>query len=224
MGGGKSRVVILSGFSHEGNLNFQVTVPPDLDALFVYELQSKHSSRPDLCRGLSSVAISSSASSLRLASLFFEMTSKDISREDILVFLSSMGVVLSKDTKMPLEDLNKRLGNALDASQQFDQLIGTKTVDPSEFTLWTGKDILKASHRHNIQESFTGTGAMSQQKKGPLSAKEDTFRELRQSVLAIAQSCDEDHTDIYYMDGEEKWAIFVRVCPNYILGIIVCSR
>ena len=142
------------------------------------------------------------------------MTSNDISREDILIFLSSMGVVLPKDTKMPMEDLNKRLGNALDASQQFDQLLGTKTVDPSEFTQWTGKDILKASHRNNIQEKVTGTGAMSQPKKGPLSAKEDIFRELRQSILAIAHSCDEDHMDVYYMDGEEKWAIFVRVCPT----------
>lgn len=131
-----------------------------------------------------------------------------------------MGVVLSKDTKMPMADLNKRLGNALDTSQQFDQLIGTKTVDPSEFTQWNGKDILKASHRNNIQENVTGTGATSHRKKGPLSAKEDTFRELRQSILAIAHCCDEDHTDVYYMDGEEKWAIFVRVCLNEDLRVL----
>ena len=166
----------------------------------------------------SSVAISPSASSCLPANrqhLYFpKMTPNDISREDILIFLSSMGVILSKDTKMPMEDLNKCLGNALDASQQFDQLIGTKTVDSSKFTQWTGKNILKASHRNNIQESFMGTGAMSQQKKGPLSAKEDIFRELCQSILAIAHCCDEDHTDVYYIDGEEKWAIFVRVCPN----------
>lgn len=112
---------------------------------------------------------------------------------------------------MPMEELNKRLGNALDASQQFDQLIGTKTVDPSEFAEWTGKKILEASHRNNIEERFAGTGPTSQRKKGHLSAKEDTFRELRQSILGIAHSCDEDHTDVYYMDGEEKWAIFVRV-------------
>ena len=149
------------------------------------------------------------------------MTSKDISREDILVFLSSMGVVLPKDTKMPIEDLNKRLGNALDTSQQFEQLIGTKTVDPSEFTQWVGKDILKASHRNNMHEKVTGTGVMSQRKKGPLSAKEDTFRELRQSILAIAHSCDEDYTDVYYMDEEEKWAIFVRVCPSEDLHVLL---
>ncbi|KIM39524.1 hypothetical protein M413DRAFT_447013 [Hebeloma cylindrosporum] len=143
------------------------------------------------------------------------MSSKYISKEDILIFLASMGVELSKNTKMPMEDLTKRLGNALDASQQFDQLLGTKTVDPAEFPKWPGGDILKASHRNNIQESFTGTGATSQRKKGPLSAKEDTFRELRQSILAISHCCDEGTKDIYYMDGDEKWAIFVRILRVY---------
>jgi len=158
---------------------------------------------------LSGLLMTSSAVS---ASSLLNMSPNVISREDILVVLSSMGVVLSKDTKMPLEALNKRLGNALDASQQFEQLIGTTTVDPSEFAEWTEKKILEASYRNNIEESLTGTGAMSQRKKGHLSAKEDTFRELRQSILGIAHSCDERHTDVYYMDGEEKWAIFLQVC------------
>ncbi|KDR81001.1 hypothetical protein GALMADRAFT_1118997 [Galerina marginata CBS 339.88] len=144
------------------------------------------------------------------------MSHKDISREDTLVLLASMGIVLPKDTKLPIEELNKRLGQALDTSQEYSDHIETALVDPWAFPLWpTEKSLYEATKRGNMTESLMGS--MSQPKKGDLSSKEDTFKEMRQSVLSLAYACDQKIFEIFFMGAEEKWGIFVRILDVYTL-------
>ena len=81
------------------------------------------------------------ANSLDTFLLLSKMTSTDISREDLLLLLASIGIVFSKDAKLPIGELNKRLANALDASQQNDEFIDTTPLDPFEFPNWSGKSI-----------------------------------------------------------------------------------
>ena len=138
------------------------------------------------------------------------MLPSEISRDDILILLASMGVVLPKDTKMPLEELNKRLQQALDTAQAYADLITKPPVDPLALPLWPdGKSLYEATLRGNITEH--ATGQMARPKKGGQSAKEDTFKEMRQSVLTMACAHDEGVREIFFRDADRKWTLYVRV-------------
>jgi len=140
------------------------------------------------------------------------MTPKEISREDLLILLASMGVTIPKTTKIPDEELNKRLRLALDASQQFTNIITTTPVDATPYPLWpSDKALYKATQRGNVYETLNQV--MSQRRKGSLSPKEDTFKELRQSILGFARLRDMGKSEICFVDDDGQWGIFVRVCP-----------
>jgi len=128
------------------------------------------------------------------------MLSQDISREDLLILLASMGVVLLEDNKMTAEQLNKRLGQALDTAQEIPDILETSTVNPTELSVWSSsenKTLHESSQRGNLTEAFMGD-MRQPNKKGNLSSKANIFREMRQSVLNIAHACDmiyEDRTN-----------------------------
>ena len=64
------------------------------------------------------------------------MSCEEISREDLLILLASMGVVIPKTTKIPDKELNKCLTSAFDASQQFSTIIASTTpVDLSALAI-----------------------------------------------------------------------------------------
>ena len=140
------------------------------------------------------------------------MPFEEISREDLLILLASMGVAIPKTTKLPEKDLNERLAMALDASQQFTNIIATTPVDLTSCPLWpSDKALYQATQRGNVSEALTQV--MSQRRKGSLSPKEDTFKELRQSLLGFALLRDLGRREICFVDDDGQWGIFVRVCP-----------
>ncbi|KAF9528997.1 hypothetical protein CPB83DRAFT_853592 [Crepidotus variabilis] len=144
------------------------------------------------------------------------MLSKDMSRVDLLVVLASMGVVLPKETKLPLEELGKRLGSALDASQEMAALLGSPPVNLDLLFKWAsnpGKTLFKASQRGNFTELTTGE--MEQPKKGPGALKSDTFKELRQSVLALSYSFDHNIRQTSFVCQQIKSAIALRILEVY---------
>lgn len=140
------------------------------------------------------------------------MASKNISRDDLLILLSSIGIVLGKDNKLPVEELNNRLGQALDTSQEFSDVIEKTPVDPLSLPKWSSKEqtLYQASQRGNMTEAFVGSMSA---KKGNSSSKEETFKEMRQSILSIAYTIDLGIKEISFMDADDKWGIFVRVRP-----------
>ena len=138
------------------------------------------------------------------------MPSQEISRDDLLVLLASMGVSIPKTTKIPNDELNKRLALAFDASQQFTNIITTTPLDLTLYPLWqSDKALYEATQRGNISEMLTQV--MSQRRRGSLSPKEDTFKELRQSVLGFARLRDMGKHEICFVDDDGQWGIFVRV-------------
>ena len=139
------------------------------------------------------------------------MPAEDISREDLLILLASMGVAIPKTTKIPAEGLNKRLSQAFDASQQFANIIATIPINLTSFSLWSSdKTLYQATQRGNVSEALTQV--MSQRRRGSLSPKEDSFKELRQSVLGFAFLRDMGKREICFVDDDGQWGIFVRVC------------
>ncbi|PPQ94681.1 hypothetical protein CVT25_009536 [Psilocybe cyanescens] len=144
------------------------------------------------------------------------MASKNISRDDLLILLSSIGIVLGKDNKLPVEELNNRLGQALDTSQEFSDVIEKTPVDPLSLPKWSSKEqtLYQASQRGNMTEAFVGSMSA---KKGNSSSKEETFKEMRQSILSIAYTIDLGIKEISFMDADDKWGIFVRIIDVFRL-------
>jgi hypothetical protein len=139
------------------------------------------------------------------------MSRRDICRDDLLILLASMGVVLPKSTKIPDEALNKRLSQALDAAQQISVLINPTLVNPSIYELWSSdKTLFDATQRGNMLESFGNW--ISPGPKGVSSAKEDTFKELRQIIMAFAFTLEAKHRHFCLMDNSAPdWGVYVRV-------------
>lgn len=138
------------------------------------------------------------------------MSSNNISRDELLVLLSSMGVVLAKDNKLPTEELNRRFGLALNTSQELSDVIDKTPINLASFPRWTShKTLFEATQRGNLTEALAGY--MSRPKKGHLSSKEETFKEMRQSVLFMAHTWDVGLRDICFMTEGDQSGIFVRV-------------
>ena len=146
------------------------------------------------------------------------MASKEILRDDLLILLSSMGVVL-QDTKLPVDELNKKVGLAFDASQQLSTHLPNTPVDPSTFPSWVlnqrgelgdkeNKTLYEATGRRNVSEIFEGVTQVP--KQGIKARKQDTFKEMRQSIMGIAFIFDQGAREIFYVD-ESRTGILLKV-------------
>lgn len=139
------------------------------------------------------------------------MPQTDICRDDLLILLASMGVILPTSTKISDEDLSKRLLQALDSAQGISVLVNPTLVNPSIYELWSSdKTLLDATLRGNLLESTRNR--MSPGPKGVSSAKEDTFQELRQIIMAFAFNFQEaKHRNFCLMDSSQDWGVYGRV-------------
>ncbi|PPQ92952.1 hypothetical protein CVT25_000215 [Psilocybe cyanescens] len=138
------------------------------------------------------------------------MSSNNISRDELQILLSSMGIVLPKDNKLPTEELNRRFGQALNTSQEFSDVIENTPINLSSLPKWFSRQSLfEATQRGNLTEALAGV--MSQPKKGHLSSKEETFKEMRQSILLMAHACDVGIRDIFFVTDGDKPGISIRI-------------
>ncbi|KAF8159212.1 hypothetical protein B0H34DRAFT_702485 [Crassisporium funariophilum] len=138
----------------------------------------------------------------------------DITRDDLLILLASMGVSLPKTTKIPDADLHKRVLSALDTSQQLSDLIEKLPVDPTNYPLWSSKKTLfEASQRQNMTEAICRE--MAHEKLGPLAPKEEVFKEMRKSIMGFAYMRDMDLYEMCFADDSEQWGILVRIFDVY---------
>ena len=138
------------------------------------------------------------------------MTAKEISRDDLLAVLASMGVKLPNQTKLPIEELKKRVGQAFDTSQQLSQHFVKNSVDLQSFTLWSNEQTLYENFKRiNFDEKESGL--MSLPKQGSASAKSHIFKEMRQSILSLAAAYGQDKKEICYTANSRTCGVFVRV-------------
>jgi len=146
----------------------------------------------------------------------------EISREDLLALLGSMGVSLPLHTKIPEEDLQKRLSNALDAAQQLNATFDSTPVIPSGYPAWPSKtNLLDATKRGNYQEALQNSLHL-----GPMglsTEKQHTFREMRQIVMAFGNYWQQDKKELCLMDKSMGWAVYVRVSKSWPAAQIPCS-
>ncbi|KAF5379369.1 hypothetical protein D9615_006586 [Tricholomella constricta] len=140
------------------------------------------------------------------------MGSVGINRQDTLILLDCMGVKLPKNTKIPDEDLDKRLHQTLDSAQRFPDIVAPiSPVNPSNLAKWTSsKPLLDAVSRGNFAEAYENVIKGYNVAARPTSmAKEDTFREVRQIFLAFATHWDQGHKTFALKDKAEEWCIIV---------------
>ncbi|KAF8159209.1 hypothetical protein B0H34DRAFT_655410 [Crassisporium funariophilum] len=131
-------------------------------------------------------------------------------REDLLILLGSMGISLPKNTKIPDEDLVKRLANALDAAQHIVSLTNAAVVDPSTYPSWSSeKTLLECTRRGNALEAYRN--AVYGQDQRTSSAKEDTFIELRQVIMSLANGYDNGHPEFFLLGDSRDWGVFIRI-------------
>jgi len=148
----------------------------------------------------------------------------DSTRQELLVQLTAIGVALPKDTKMPNDALEKRLGQALDASQAFTDVITSLPFDPTSLDTWSSstqlKTLLKAVQRGNLIEAMRNAASLrmaSSSGTPPVEQGEDTFMEVRQCMLQFAKNW-EDGTSIFVLQDEaQESGMILRVC--YIIII-----
>ncbi|KIM39509.1 hypothetical protein M413DRAFT_29237 [Hebeloma cylindrosporum] len=107
------------------------------------------------------------------------MSTPNIPREDLLILLASFGVSLPLNTKIPTDELHKRLSHTLDAAQQFTAI--NVPLLPTKYPSWPiDKSLTEASARGNMIEYDK---AKTSHKGTTLStAKEDTFAEVRMNI------------------------------------------
>ncbi|KAJ3515707.1 hypothetical protein NLJ89_g1594 [Agrocybe chaxingu] len=142
------------------------------------------------------------------------MAPSDIPREDLLVLLESIGVPLPKETKLQSEELQKRLTQALDAAQEFQNVFGSKTVavDPTEYPLWSlEKTLLEATRRGNMIEAFRNSLKLTRNPPPLSTEKKDTFIEMRQIVMTFANWTDQNTLEFALMDSSRAWGVYVRM-------------
>lgn len=139
------------------------------------------------------------------------MPASNISRQDLLELLASTGVTLPNTTKLPNEEINKRVLQALDAAQQYNTLFESTCFVPSEYPLWSAElPLLRAVTRMGAAEVFS-TRRLDEP-TGVTTEKKYTFHEMRQIVMGFAHTFEATGLkDLCLMDTSKTWGIYVRV-------------
>jgi hypothetical protein len=138
------------------------------------------------------------------------MSVPTIPREEVLILLSSFGVSLPATTKIPDDELNKRLGQAFDAAQEFNKFADSMPLVPSRYLPWpSDKPLMEASGRGSMMEYVK---AKTSHKTPTVStAKEHTFAEVRLNVKNWGRQFEEGERHHILMDKAGKWGLYIHV-------------
>jgi hypothetical protein len=142
-------------------------------------------------------------------------------RQNLLDQLAAIGVTLPKGTKMPDDALEKRLGQALDASQAFSDVITSVPFNPASLSTWSSsthsQTLLEAVQRANLIEAMRNAASQQMaQASGERgvdkpSKVEDTFMEVRQCVMHFAKYWEDGISMFALQDEAQDEAIIIRV-------------
>jgi hypothetical protein len=139
-------------------------------------------------------------------------------RQNLLNRLAAIGVVLPKGTKMPNDALEKRLNQALDASQTFTEVITSVPFNPTGLNTWSSsthsESLIQAVQRGNLIEAMRNA-ASQQMASGQSLVKhpkaEDTFMEVRQCMLQFAKHWEDGISIFVLQDEAQESGIILRV-------------
>ncbi|KZP18786.1 hypothetical protein FIBSPDRAFT_933202 [Athelia psychrophila] len=145
-------------------------------------------------------------------------------REDLFAQLTALDVDLPRGTKMTNVALDKRLGQALDASQTINEVLVSASLEPSTLEPWSlARDLVGAVQRTNLQEA-----AQNQATKlsGTTAMQGNIFMEVRQCILAFATHAEQGHNMFLLKDEAQESGCIIRVdqvltvdegCPVFVV-------
>ena len=144
-----------------------------------------------------------------------------LTREEILGILASMGISLPSTTKLSDESLDKRLCDALNASQYKSKLPATLAslkpwpiARPAEPSRPDSRSLLDNIGRGNAIEA--SRRAVAREK--PTELYVNVFSDLRQTVAALANLLDKRYWVCLIQDPSQmECAIAIRVSDTYIV-------
>ncbi|KAF8147737.1 hypothetical protein K438DRAFT_1625856 [Mycena galopus ATCC 62051] len=137
-------------------------------------------------------------------------------REEILGLLASMGIELPPKTKLNATELDKRLSKALDSAQYITRVVPPPPLDPTAYPLWSrtksSKPVLEAIKRNNVAEATLVSQSKMFGIDNPFPRLyTNAFMDLRQTLMSIANACDNGMIPITLQDKEESSGICMRV-------------
>ncbi|KAJ3720027.1 hypothetical protein C8R42DRAFT_722692 [Lentinula raphanica] len=178
----------------------------------VYECQEHHTPNCSSCFHWAAMAVKNIK--LQAKSKNSKVIPIDISREEKLEFLRSMGVDLLPSTRLSQDALEKKFRSAIDASQSFSTLIPEPPFDPSTLSLWskkTEKPLVDMVRRKNMREIFAGFQANIQLEGEKSALDRNAFMRIRQMIMTVAHDLDQGRETTLIQDKESKNAICIRV-------------
>ncbi|KAG5353577.1 hypothetical protein C0989_005094 [Termitomyces sp. Mn162] len=125
-----------------------------------------------------------------------------------------MGVKLQKNTKIPDNDLLKRLNQTVDAAQRYNELLAPiNLINPSTLSKWKcSESLLEAVKRVNMAEAYSNMISGRNRVAPPTStSEEDTFMEVRQVLMGLASHWEQKHDSFALMDEASNWCVVARI-------------
>ena len=154
-------------------------------------------------------------------------------RQETLRALACFGVVLPPHTKLSDDALDKRLRQALIATQPLSQVLSspdsksTPLLNISPFSSWpqTGRPVHESSSRLSIQEATLAAHGLN---PGLAPLRHNPFHDLRQTIMHIAKAWDDGYRFCVVQDmeqkEEERVQIHLRVSMSHLLSFASKSR
>jgi hypothetical protein len=125
---------------------------------------------------------------------------------------------------MPNDALEKRLGQAFDASQCFSDIITSVPFDPTGLSTWSSvphpRSLLQTVQRGNLIEAMRNA-ASNQMANGQavVNQSEETFMEVRQCMLQFAKHWEDGLSTFILQDEVQEWGIILRVSCDAICKV-----
>jgi hypothetical protein len=166
------------------------------------------------------MAAATSRSSASTGSPPFKFDSA-FTREEILHVLSAFGIDIPANSKLPDGSLQKRLRQAINASQAMSAINPNPPLALDQYPKWprNSKILYESIRRGNIDEAVSGV------KSTPLYA--NAFMDVRQTLMSLAVQYEKGIKYAILQDRQkEKCAINIRVCSIFSQGgvtlLLIC--
>jgi hypothetical protein len=138
-----------------------------------------------------------------------------MNRDLTLELLRCMGVELPPKTKLPDDELDKRLSKTLDGCQYLTRVVPVLPLNPASYKSWhldkSNKPVFDAVRRQNIGESSFVYDKLKEGNLNPFPLYVDPFMDLRQSIMTMGKNWDDEHASMMLADKEQTSCIFIRV-------------
>jgi len=100
----------------------------------------------------------------------------------------------------------------LDSTQYLTRIVSSLPLDPTDYPAWKKENlVIDAVRRNNLGEATAIRESKIQGSGNPFPLYENAFMDLRQSMMGVGNSWDQDYDGIIFQDKEEQSAICMRV-------------